>query len=139
MEDWWQLCVTYVTAEPTTQLRSLWYAGGMAEITPKVHVYEDDFPKHLGPPPVPNYTGAKLHEARTPTYLVQLDAGAFMALWEHMEAEARHKFPTHGTFAHVRAYLRVVEALRKTYWAHHEAPDPPEEKQPRKLVRKPRR
>jgi len=103
---------------------------------PEVHTYEDDFPKHLGPPPVPNGTGAKLHDATTPTYLVKMDSGAFMAMWEHMESEAKHRFPTKNVYASTRAYLRAVKALRDCYWANHEAPDQPA---PRKLVRKPRR
>jgi hypothetical protein len=98
--------------------------------------YESEFPKHLGPPPVPNGTGGKLHDATKPTYLLQLDSGAFMAVWEHMEAEARHRFPTRGTYAHARAYLRAVEAFRKCYWANHEAPDPPKPTPVRRLVRR---
>jgi hypothetical protein len=39
---------------------------------------------------VVNGTGAKLLAATTPTYLLQLDAGAFRALWELLEKEARH-------------------------------------------------
>jgi hypothetical protein len=105
----------------------------MAE--PEVHTYEDAFPRHLGPPPVPNYTGKKLHDATKPTYLLQLDAGAFMAVWEHMEAEAKHRFPVASTISTYRAYLRAVESFRKCYWSHHEPPDP---KPVRKLVRRPR-
>jgi hypothetical protein len=100
-----------------------------------VHVYEDDFPRRLGPPPVPNYSGRKILDATKPVYTVELDSGAFMALWEHMEAEAKFRFPTHADMAGARAYLRVVAALRRTYWANHEPP-PPEPKPVRKLVRR---
>jgi len=95
--------------------------------------FEDEFPRHLGPPPVANYTGAKLHDATKPVYTVELDAGAFMALWGHMEAEAKHRFPVRESMSYVRAYLRAVTALRKSYWAANPAPDAPP---PRKLVRK---
>ena len=109
----------------------------MAEtIQGEVHTYDEEFPKHLGPPPVPNRTGGKLHDATKPTYTVELDSGAFMALWEHMEAEAKHRFPTRGTYAHARAYLRAVSALRQTYWLTHEPPPAPKP-EPRKLIRRP--
>lgn len=108
----------------------------MEQIKPETHVYEDEFPKHLGPPPVANGTGRKLHDATKPVYIVELDSGAFMALWEHMESEARFRFPSHGHMAHARAYLRGVAALRKAYWASHEPPVPPETPKPRRrLVR----
>jgi hypothetical protein len=108
--------------------------GGAVTITPEVHTYEDEFPKHLGPPPVANHTGRKIHNATKPTYTVELDSGAFMALWEHMESEARYRFPTRDTMAYARAYLRAVEALRKAYWAAHEAPAPPETSRPRRRL-----
>ena len=106
----------------------------MQQTTPQVHVYEDEFPKYLGPPPVPNGTGAKLHDTTKPTYTVELDSGAFMALWEHMEAEARHRFPTHSHMAHARAYLRAVAALRTAYWATHAPPTAPETPRPRRRL-----
>lgn len=107
----------------------------MTQISGEVHTsYEEEFPSHLGPPPVANGTGAKLLDATKPTYLLQLDAGAFRIVWELLEADARHRFPTRSAMSAVRASLRGVEAFRKCYWAHHEAPEAP---QPvRKLVRK---
>ena len=109
----------------------------MTQISGPVHVYEDDFPKHLGPPPVPNGTGIKLHDSTKPTYTVELDQGAFMALWEHMEAEARHRYPTHSHMAYARAYLRSVKALRQAFWSQNgNQPPPPPTETPR-LVRKP--
>jgi hypothetical protein len=98
----------------------------MPQVENEVHTYEAEFPKHLGPPYVANYTGAKLHKATKPTYTVELDSGAFMAVWEHMEAEARHRFPTHETLPAAQAYLRAVAAFREAYWATHEPPAPPE-------------
>ena len=99
--------------------------------------YEEQFPKHLGPPPIPNGGSVKLHDNTKPTITLEIDSGAFMAMWEHMEAEAKHRFPTHETYAFARAYLRAVQAMRDCYWANHEAPDAP--KPPvRKLVRKAR-
>jgi hypothetical protein len=97
--------------------------------------YEDLFPKDLGPPPVPNYSGKKLHDTTKPTYTVELDNGAFQAVWELLEAEARRRFPVRSTMAFSRAYLRAVEAFRQTYWSSHE---PPEQKPVRKLVRRSR-
>jgi hypothetical protein len=110
----------------------------MPTVTPEVHAYEDDLPRHLGPPPVPNYTGKKLYEAIKPTYTVELDSGAFMALWEHMEAEAKRVYPTRNTYASTRAYLRAVAALRQAYWARHDPPPPPE-KPKRRLMRPPKK
>lgn len=104
------------------------------QVQNEVHTYEQEFPKYLGPPPVPNYTGRKLHRATKPTYTVELDSGAFMALWEHMEAEAKHRFPVRETLATAQAYLRAVQALRDTYWATHEPPSPPETPRARKRL-----
>jgi hypothetical protein len=97
----------------------------MEQISSEVHTYEEEFPRHLGPPPVPNNTGKKLHNQTKPVYAVELDAGAFLAVWEHMEAEARHRFPTRGTMPYVGAYLRAVEAFRDTWWATHDPDAPP--------------
>lgn len=105
---------------------------------PEVHTYEKEFPRYLGPPPVPNNTGSKLHDSTKPIYTVELDNGAFWALWEHMESEARHRFPTRNHMPHARAYLRAVQALRNAYWGANEPPQNPEEKPVRKLVRRAR-
>jgi hypothetical protein len=105
------------------------------EAASEVHTYDEEFPKHLGPPPVPNYAGKKIHNATKPTYTVELDAGAFMAVWEHMEAEAKYRFPTRNTMAYARAYLRAVQSLRNAWWATHEPPPPPEAPRKRRLTR----
>ena len=96
-----------------------------------VHTYEDEFPRHLAPP------DGSDHDATRPTYLLQIDAGVFMAVWEHMEAEARYRFPTRSTYAFTRAYLRSVKAFRKCYWSNHQPPPAP--KSVRRLVRRPRK
>jgi hypothetical protein len=70
--------------------------------------------------------------------LVQLDAGAFYALWELLEKEAKHRYPASKAISAYGAYLRAVEAFRKTYWSHNVPPDP-QIKPVRKLVRRPRR
>ena len=106
----------------------------MTQVSNEVHVYEDDFPRHLGPPPVPIRGGGPLLDQTKPTYLPQLDAGAFRAVWELLEAEAKHRFSTHETMSSARAYLRAVTAFRRCYWSHHESPDP--SPPVRKLVRK---
>jgi hypothetical protein len=87
-------------------------------------VYDDEYPVHLGPPPVPNYEGREVLEARQPRYGVELDAGAFRAVWELLESEARHRFPTHETMASAQALLRAVDSFRETYWAMHDPPSP---------------
>lgn len=89
-------------------------------------LYEDQYPKHLGPPTVVNHTGRKLLNATKPLYPVELDAGAFRAVWELLEGEARHRFPTHEALSGTRALLRAVEAFRQTYWSLNEPPAPPE-------------
>jgi hypothetical protein len=106
----------------------------VTQISGEVHNYDEEYPSYLGPPRVVNGTGGKLLDATTPTYLLQIDAGAFRAVWELLEAEARHRFPTRSAISGVRAYLRAVEAFRKCYWSNHESPEPPEPV--RKLVRK---
>ena len=89
--------------------------------------YEEEFPRHLGPPPVTNHNGAKTFKATKPTFTVELDSGAFMAVWEHMESQARLRFLMHD-YASTGAYLRAVAALRGPYWACHEPPpEPPPE------------
>jgi hypothetical protein len=107
----------------------------MAEqITPEVQTYEDEFPKHLGPPPVVNYTGAKLCDSTKPVYTVELDAGAFRVLWELLEAEAKHRYPTHRSMSAARAYLRAVQVFRTAFWAVNEVPAAPETPRPRKRL-----
>ena len=99
--------------------------------------YEEEFPRHLGPPHVINYTGAKLHNSVKPTYTVELDAGAFRAVWELLESEAKRRHSVYGCLPVARAYLRAVERFRLAYWAKNEAPSEP--KPVRKLVRTGRR
>ena len=77
-------------------------------------------------------------EAKESVQALYLDSGAFRAVWELLEAEAKHRFPTHETYAFARAYLRAVQAMRDCYWANHEAPEAPKPA-PRKLVRKARK
>jgi len=112
----------------------------MAEVAPAVQTYEEQFPRHLGPPPVVNYTGPKLHNSTKPVYNIELDAGAFRALWELLEAEAKHRYPTHDVVPGARAYLRAVESFRRAFWAVNEAPVVPETRRSgKRLVRTPRR
>jgi hypothetical protein len=99
--------------------------------------YDDDYPRHLGPPPVPNHTGRRIYNTLKPTHTVELDAGAFRAVWEHMEAEARRRFSRREELASARAYLRAVAAFRTAYWARHEPPEQPTPvKQGKRLLRK---
>jgi len=110
----------------------------MTQFTPEVHTYEDDFPRYLGPPPVANYTGEKLTADGPPTMLVQLDQGAFWALWELLEKEAKHRFPAAKAISSYAALLRAVKSFRTCYWSHNVPPEPPSNG-PRRLVRKPRK
>jgi hypothetical protein len=101
----------------------------------KPRTYDDEFPPDLGPPFVKNHTGTKMLEEKGPTYTVELDAGAFRALWELLEAEAKHRFPASPAITGYRAYLRAVTAFRKTYWAVNDPPGPKPIIKPRKLTR----
>jgi len=96
--------------------------------------YHDEYPKHKGPPPVPNYQGDKMVKVREPVYVVELDAGAFRALWELLESDAKRRFPTRSTYPWVTALLRAVDSFRSAYWAKH----PDEIPKPRRLVRRKR-
>lgn len=109
----------------------------MTQVSDQVHTYEVEFPKHLGPPPVVNYTGAKLCNKTKPVYTVELDAGAFRALWDLLEAEAKHRYPTQDVMSTARAYLRAVEVFRKAFWAVNEAPLAPETPRTRKRLARP--
>jgi hypothetical protein len=104
----------------------------MTTVTPPVNTYEAEFPPDRKPPAVANYTGRKVFTTTKPTYTVELDAGAFRAVWELLEAEARHRFPTREAMAYAAAYLRAVTSFRDAYWTKNEAPEPPN---PRRLVR----
>lgn len=88
--------------------------------------YEDEYPKHLGPPPVANYGAAKAMKATalTPTYIVELDEGALRRLWEIAEADSKMRFPTREIMHSVKAQLRAVDELRRVWWAHHDSPTP---------------
>jgi hypothetical protein len=106
------------------------------EFLGEVVTYEDEFPPDRRPPAVQNYRGAKLLEARKPPYTVELDAGAFRAVWELLEAEAKHRFPTRNGMASARAYLRAVGSFRAVYWEKNPpVPEPPS----RQLKRNPAR
>jgi hypothetical protein len=96
----------------------------MTQVSGKVTTYEDEFPPRLGPPRVENYTGAALMDATQPIYTVELDAGAFRAVWELLEGEARHRFPARTAISGIRAYLRAVETFRSAYWQQNVPPAP---------------
>jgi hypothetical protein len=85
----------------------------------EVSTYEEEFPRDQGPPPVASYGGPKVLDAREPVYILELDSGAFRALWELLEGEAKHRYPTKNIMAGVRAYLRAVDSFRSCYWAKH--------------------
>jgi hypothetical protein len=87
--------------------------------------YEDQFPPHLGPPRIPNGKGTKTLSATKPSVVVTLDAGAFRAVWELLEGEAKHRFPAADAITGYAAYLRAVDSFRESYWAQNEAPPAP--------------
>jgi hypothetical protein len=107
----------------------------MTQVQPKVTFYEDQFPPEAGPPRVVNNTGAKLLDATKPTYTVELDAGAFRALWELLEAEAKHRFPAAPGISGYRAYLRAVKTFRDAYWSQNGNRPPPPPTPSRRLKR----
>jgi hypothetical protein len=92
------------------------------EVTRSVTTYEEEFPKHLGPPPVPNYYGDKVVKVRQPVYTIELDAGALRAVWELLESESKRRFPTRSTYLWVEALLRGTAAVRAAYWSLNEPP-----------------
>lgn len=92
----------------------------MALVLGKVETYDDRFPKDHGPPPVPNYQGAKVAEATEPLYTITLEKGPMLILWSLLEHEARHKYPAHASMSSVRALLKAVEAFRLAYWGPEE-------------------
>jgi hypothetical protein len=59
--------------------------------------------------------GEKVFTAKTPAVTVTLPYSAFIALWEVVETEAKHKYATHGTMHHVEALLAAVAELRKEF------------------------
>jgi hypothetical protein len=74
--------------------------------------YAERFPPEGGPPPVANYTSAQvLTEAGDPVTVV-LDPGAFRAIWELVEATAKHRWDTRVFSLSAAAYIRGVEAFR---------------------------
>jgi hypothetical protein len=97
----------------------------MTEYLGDSKTYEDLFPARLRPPPVPPGTGSRLLDAREPVYTVELDAGAFRALWEYLEGEARHRYATTSVMSSARALLRAVDAFRSSYWSKHVPPVEP--------------
>ena len=98
--------------------------------------YEEHFPPAFSPPLVPPGSGSKVLEAKESVQALYLDSGAFRAVWELLEAEAKHRFPTHETLSGTRALLRAVADFRTAYWATHEVPDPGPVVKPSRLVRR---
>ena len=103
-------------------------------MTSEPSTYEDQFPPHQRPPGIRNYGGRKALDAREPLYTLELDAGAFRAVWELLESEAKYRFPAKATLSAARAYLRAVDAFRSVYWAHNEpVVIPPPNGKPRRI------
>jgi hypothetical protein len=111
----------------------------MTEVKGEPRFYEDQFPPEAGPPRVPNNTGTKLLDATKPHYTVDLDSGAFRALWELLEAEARHRFPAAPGISGYRAYLRAVESFRDAYWSQNGNTPAPLEPAPSRRLKRPKR
>jgi hypothetical protein len=66
-----------------------------------------------GPPPIKNGEGAKILAATAPQYGVSLDAGAFRAVWEIVEAKAKQQsVGLEGG----QALSRARDAFRSAYW-----------------------
>lgn len=93
------------------------------KVDPPVHdhrSFHDDFPRLEGPPPIPAYGSAKVVSATERHYTVEIDEGAFRALWELIEADCVQRYPTRGTMTVVQARIRGVKAFRDAYWAQNE-------------------
>lgn len=53
---------------------------------------------------------------------MEIDEGAFRAIWELIEADCVQRYPARGTMTVVQARIRGVKAFRATYWASNEKP-----------------
>lgn len=82
--------------------------------TPHQYVsYEEAFPRDQGPPPLRNYEGKKVLKPQGEPITVELDPGAFRALWELVEATAKSRWEVRNSLSAAGAYVRAVEAFRK--------------------------
>lgn len=82
--------------------------------------YHDAFPKSEGPPPVRNYEGKAALAPSEDLIVVELDAGAFRALWEMAEARAKQQWEARNSMPSVAAYVRAVRAFREA-WKRHQS------------------
>lgn len=87
----------------------------MSEAALNTNDYHDQFPKSEGPPPVSHYDGPKILDATSPVIPVHLDAGAFRAVWELLEATTKAKYGAQS-MSSTKAYIRAVTALRNAWW-----------------------
>lgn len=85
-----------------------------------------------GPPPVKPHTGAKILAAKDPIYSVPLDAGAFRAAWEVIEARQRANPSTQGE----HALARARDSFRAAFWGQYETE---ESTKKRRVVRRARK
>lgn len=85
--------------------------------------FSDVFPRSEGPPPVANYEGKKLLAPSKQTITVELDAGAFRAVWEMVEARAKQQWAARNVLPSAGAYVRAVKALREA-WHRTDAQTP---------------
>jgi hypothetical protein len=105
------------------------------------HPFFTEFPRRDAPPPVPNYQGPNYMDARVPIYRMDLDAGAFRAVWELLEAETKHRYPTKKIMHATQACCRALIEFRRVFWMQnvHEEPKKPTGKVSRIQQEKPRR
>ena len=89
--------------------------------------YEDEFPPEQGPFKVGASVIRESFDRDTPSFVVELDFGAFRRAWEIIEEQARTHYPTHETLSTARAELRAVRAFRAAWapYARHEAIEAP--------------
>lgn len=85
--------------------------------------FRDAFPKEEGPPYVRNETGAGLLGPSPTLVMAEMDEGAYRAVWELIEAEAKRRWEARNSMASAGAYVRALTALREGWWATHSLED----------------
>lgn len=91
----------------------------VASLTPtelhKYVEYDTHFPKAEGPPPLKNYTYITSLKDDGHTVTIELDSGAFRAVWELVESQARARWGMNMPSS--KAYKRAVESFRAAWRA----------------------
>ncbi len=81
--------------------------------------YHDEFPREDGPPPVKAGESRDIYHDQVRLVAFHLDHGAFIRVWEMVEAEAKTKWPSRKTMANAEAVVRAATSFRKA-WANRD-------------------